>query len=196
MVGDGLRDLLDPQAAEGDLIMANAAQTAAPLLQVRHLRTHFFTDAGVVKSVEDVSFALEHRRNAGHRRRIRLRQVGDQPVDHGPDSESAWAHRRRRDPVPNARRPGGRPREAAGEGAAQAPRPRYRDDLPGADDEPQSRAYRRRPDRGSRRAASRHGSRRGDEARAGDAGARGNPCGGAAGTTNIRISCPAACGSG
>ena len=31
---------------------------AAPLLQVRHLRTHFFTDAGVVKSVEDVSFAL------------------------------------------------------------------------------------------------------------------------------------------
>jgi oligopeptide/dipeptide ABC transporter ATP-binding protein len=29
-----------------------------PLLEVRHLRTHFFTDAGVVKSVEDVSFSL------------------------------------------------------------------------------------------------------------------------------------------
>ncbi|HET7098149.1 MAG TPA: ABC transporter ATP-binding protein [Casimicrobiaceae bacterium] len=31
---------------------------AAALLQVKHLRTHFFTDAGVVKSVEDVSFSL------------------------------------------------------------------------------------------------------------------------------------------
>ena len=30
----------------------------APLLEVKHLRTHFFTDAGVVKAVEDVSFAL------------------------------------------------------------------------------------------------------------------------------------------
>ena len=39
-------------------MMANAAHTAVPLLQVKHLRTHFFTDAGVVKSVEDVSFAL------------------------------------------------------------------------------------------------------------------------------------------
>jgi len=37
--------------------MATSAQ-AAPLLQVKHLQTHFFTDAGVVKSVEDVSFSL------------------------------------------------------------------------------------------------------------------------------------------
>ena len=29
-----------------------------PLLQVRHLQTHFFTDDGVVKAVEDVSFTL------------------------------------------------------------------------------------------------------------------------------------------
>jgi len=35
--------------------------SAAPLLDVRHLRTHFFTDDGVVKAVEDVSFIL----NAG-----------------------------------------------------------------------------------------------------------------------------------
>jgi len=33
----------------------------ASLLQVRHLQTHFFTDAGLVKAVEDVSFTL----NAG-----------------------------------------------------------------------------------------------------------------------------------
>src|SRR4051812_40000554 len=33
--------------------------SAAPLLDVRHLRTHFETDAGVVKAVEDVSFTLQ-----------------------------------------------------------------------------------------------------------------------------------------
>src|SRR5215813_14969696 len=32
--------------------------SATPLLQVNHLQTHFFTDAGVVKSVEDVTFSL------------------------------------------------------------------------------------------------------------------------------------------
>jgi oligopeptide/dipeptide ABC transporter ATP-binding protein len=39
--------------------VANSTHVAAPLLQVRHLRTHFFTDAGVVKAVEDVSFSLD-----------------------------------------------------------------------------------------------------------------------------------------
>jgi oligopeptide/dipeptide ABC transporter ATP-binding protein len=34
---------------------------ATPLLQVKNLQTHFFTDAGLVKAVEDVSFTL----NAG-----------------------------------------------------------------------------------------------------------------------------------
>jgi peptide/nickel transport system ATP-binding protein len=34
------------------------AATPEPLLQVRGLQTHFFTDDGVVKAVEDVSFAL------------------------------------------------------------------------------------------------------------------------------------------
>src|ERR1700680_2456708 len=40
------------------MMMGNATHTAAPLLQVKHLQTHFFTDAGVIKAVEDVSFAL------------------------------------------------------------------------------------------------------------------------------------------
>jgi oligopeptide/dipeptide ABC transporter ATP-binding protein len=42
-------------------VIVVSAQAAHPLLQVSHLRTHFFTDAGLVKAVEDVSFAL----NAG-----------------------------------------------------------------------------------------------------------------------------------
>jgi oligopeptide/dipeptide ABC transporter ATP-binding protein len=37
------------------------SHAGAPLLQVRHLQTHFSTDAGPVKAVEDVSFTL----NAG-----------------------------------------------------------------------------------------------------------------------------------
>ena len=32
---------------------------AAPTLEVRNLRTHFFTRAGVVKAVDDVSFTVE-----------------------------------------------------------------------------------------------------------------------------------------
>src|SRR6478736_5405847 len=32
---------------------------ATPTLEVRNLRTHFFTRAGVVKAVDDVSFAVE-----------------------------------------------------------------------------------------------------------------------------------------
>jgi len=40
------------------MVAAKSAHAPGPLLQVRHLQTHFFTDAGVVKAVEDVSFAL------------------------------------------------------------------------------------------------------------------------------------------
>jgi oligopeptide/dipeptide ABC transporter ATP-binding protein len=38
--------------------MATPAPTFDPLLQLKHLQTHFSTDAGVVKAVEDVSFTL------------------------------------------------------------------------------------------------------------------------------------------
>jgi len=38
--------------------MVATSPQVVPLLQVTHLRTHFSTDAGVVKAVEDVSFTL------------------------------------------------------------------------------------------------------------------------------------------
>jgi len=41
------------------IVGPSPACTAGPLLEVRHLQTHFFTDAGVVKAVEDVSFTLD-----------------------------------------------------------------------------------------------------------------------------------------
>jgi ABC-type dipeptide/oligopeptide/nickel transport system ATPase component len=36
-----------------------SARSAGPLLDIRNLRTHFDTDAGLVKAVEDVSFTLD-----------------------------------------------------------------------------------------------------------------------------------------
>ena len=39
--------------------MTTPTRPTAPLLAVHHLRTHFDTDAGVVKAVEDVSFTLD-----------------------------------------------------------------------------------------------------------------------------------------
>jgi oligopeptide/dipeptide ABC transporter ATP-binding protein len=38
--------------------MTSFPRAAGRLLQMKHLRTHFFTDAGVVKAVDDVSFSL------------------------------------------------------------------------------------------------------------------------------------------
>ncbi len=41
--------------------MSTSTDTPVTLLRVRHLQTHFFTDAGRVKAVEDVSFELSAR---------------------------------------------------------------------------------------------------------------------------------------
>ena len=52
-LGDGLRDALDPRRAGGTPSMSDA-----PLLRVSGLQTHFFTDDGVVRAVDDVSFEV------------------------------------------------------------------------------------------------------------------------------------------
>src|SRR5215467_6939766 len=41
------------------------ARMAEKLLDVQHLRTHFYTRAGVVKAVEDVSFYIEEGETLG-----------------------------------------------------------------------------------------------------------------------------------
>ena len=55
------------------------------LLRVEHLRTSFATDRGVVRAVDDVDLALDQGQDARARRRVRLREVRDGVVDHGPD---------------------------------------------------------------------------------------------------------------
>lgn len=44
------------------------------LLEVKNLKTYFYTDEGVVKSVDDVSFDVEKGKTLGYCRRIRLRK--------------------------------------------------------------------------------------------------------------------------
>ena len=90
-------------------------------------------------------------RDAGARRRIRLRQEPHRAVDHGPAAgrrrpHLGRPHRRRR-----RRHDGGR----RGRQAGDARRP-HRHDLPGADDQPEPGAAGRLPDRGSARRAPRH----------------------------------------
>ncbi len=63
-----------------------------PLLEVDQLVTEFDTDEGRVRAVDGVSFSLEPRRDAGHCRRVRLRQERDRTLHHAP---AATAHRAR-----------------------------------------------------------------------------------------------------
>ena len=112
-----------------------------PLLEVKDLRTEFRSGGSVFAAVDGVSFSLAPRRDAGHRGRIGLRQVSDVAVDHAPGAQPARPHRRRRD---QARRPQS-PRPARERDARRARRCRV-DDLPGADDQPQSGADRGRAD--------------------------------------------------
>ena len=88
LVADQLRDVLNPRLQRWHDAMT-------PLLEVDGLRTHFFTRAGVVKAVDDVSFTVARGRGAGARRRVGVGQVDDRLLDHGP-RRSAGPHRRRR----------------------------------------------------------------------------------------------------
>ena len=42
-----------------------ARNGAEPILEVRNLKTHFFTDKGVVKAVKGVSFSLANKQTLG-----------------------------------------------------------------------------------------------------------------------------------
>ena len=49
---------------------------------MKNLKTVFFTNSGLFKAVDDVSFTRPPRRDAGDRRRIRLRQERHRALDH------------------------------------------------------------------------------------------------------------------
>ena len=62
-------------------LRATRGERRGAFLSVRDLYVHFATEDGTVKAVDGLSFDLERGTHPRHRRRVRLRQVGDQPVD-------------------------------------------------------------------------------------------------------------------
>ena len=129
-VGDGLRDWLDPHAR---------TTLSRSLFRCSDLRTWFFTDAGVVRAVDGVSFDLHRRRNARHRRRIRLRQERRAPSR----SCACWRSRRASSAARSASAAGKSPR-CPRTRTARDPRRRDRDGVPGPDDLAQPGAAHRR----------------------------------------------------
>lgn len=60
-----------------------------PVLQVKGLKTYYYTEEGVVPAVDGLDFEVGAGRNVCHRRRKRLRQVCDLAVHPAPDSLAA-----------------------------------------------------------------------------------------------------------
>ena len=111
LVADQLRDVLNPRLAEATVSTAgrHKVRTAPPrgqrrresgkrggrvtILTVEGLRTHFFTKAGVVKAVDDVSFSVDRGEVLGLVGESGSGKSMTGYSTHGPD-RSAGAHRR------------------------------------------------------------------------------------------------------
>ncbi len=109
-------------------------QATETVLDVKNLQTVFFTNSGLFRAVDDVSFSVRRGETLAIVGEIRLRQERQRAVDHAPGARSARPHRRR---FGHARRyrsaQARRCRDARHQGQP------HLDDLPGADDLAQSR---------------------------------------------------------
>ncbi len=181
MLTTGVETLSDRASPDG---------TGAPLLEVQNLHVQFETSRGIVRAVDGISYTVKRGRNGGDRRRIRLRQVGVLARHHAAPGQEHRPHHRRPHPVR-----GPQPARSLRRRHARGARPRHRDDLPGADDLAQPGPADRPADHG----AAVHPPE--DERGARRARARSSCCGSSAsptasaGSSNIRITCPAACAS-
>ncbi len=74
------------------------------VLKVEDLTVGFPTEDGLVRAVRGVSYTLHERRSAGHRRRVRLRQIGVVDGGDGPAAQERPDHRQ--DLLPRRQRAG------------------------------------------------------------------------------------------
>ena len=112
------------------------------LLEVENLKTHFFGRRGVTKAVDGVELLGREGRDRRHRRRERLRQVGDLALGPAP-GRRARAHRRRH----RSGSKGATCSKLSERGDAPTARAPHLDDLPGAGDLDEPGAQGRLPDR-------------------------------------------------
>ena len=183
LMGDGLRDLLDPRLATRPL------SCRMPLLEVNDLRVSC-TRARPGRGVARRRLHARARRDAGPGRRDRLRQVDD-----GAGADGPAARRRARSAAASASTGSELVGLTDARDVRAARRP-HRHDLPGADDGAEPAAHDRRPDRPSRCGCT-AGCRPRERAHGGAAPARRvrHAAGGAARSTPIRTSSRAASGS-
>ena len=164
-------------------------ESVMALLEVDNLQTPFSYPRGHQPGGRRRLLPRQRRRDAGDRRRVRLRQIRHLDVADAVDTRAAWQNCRF-DPLP-------------GQGFAKTlrtrdardPRQRHLDDLSGADDEPQPGADGRPPDRRDAAAASGAGQAGGRSARHRDADIGGHSPSRHVACANIRISSRAACAS-
>ena len=212
LVADGLRDSLGRERPAGSSPVAGeregrrhrlgrfaaAGRPAAPpvespsaaLLEVEHLRVEFLTRGGWLPVMEDASFSVQRGQTLG--------LVGESGSGKTVSALAVMGLL----PAKVSRRLGLHPLRGSGADEHQpgqaAPAPGQRDghDLPGADDQPESRLHGREPDRRAGADASR--PQPGRRLEGGRRGPRpgGDPPGGAPGPRTTRTPSRAACASG
>ena len=76
---------------------------AERLLDVKNLKTYFFTDEGIVRAVDGVDLYIDKGETLGVVGRVGLRQVGHRAHHHAADPPAARPHRRGPDQLRRAR---------------------------------------------------------------------------------------------
>ena len=109
LLGDGLREILDPRMRSGQGIVSSGLRTPPAVLDIGSLSVSYATRHGRLRALRDVGFSIADRRDAGAGRRVGLRQEHGLAGDHrlaGSGGNDPWRrHAVQRPGSAAARRP-------------------------------------------------------------------------------------------